>query len=167
MREEGPTPGPRLAPGSRVEDVDINGIMAMIPHRYPFLLIDRVSGIEAFARATGLKSVTVNEPFFAGHFPGHPIMPGVLVIEAMAQTATVLAVASLGEAVRGSPVYFMSVESARFRRPVLPGAQLRLEIEVLRNKLGVWKFGGQAFLDGGDTLAAEAQFSAKLLGGSG
>jgi 3-hydroxyacyl-[acyl-carrier-protein] dehydratase len=163
MREEGVPPGPPLQPGSPLADVDITGIMAMIPHRYPFLLIDRVTGLEAFRRATGLKNVTISEPFFAGHFPGHPIMPGVLVIEAMAQAATVLAIASLGPAVRGSPVYFMTVENGRFRKPIFPGDQLRLEIEVHRNRLGVWKFGGKATVDG--VLAAEAEFGAKILRG--
>lgn len=157
MREEG------AQPGSPIADVDIHGIMAMIPHRYPFLMIDRVTGIEAFRRATGFKNVTVNEPFFQGHFPGHPIMPGVLVVEAMAQAATVLAVASLGTGVRGSPVYFMTVDNGRFRKPVLPGDQLRLEIEVQRNRLGVWKFAGRALI--GDALAAEAEFGAKIMSG--
>lgn len=161
MREEGVPPEGPLAPGTPLADVDIQGIMAMIPHRYPFLLIDRVTGIEAFRCAVGWKNVTVSEPFFQGHFPDHPIMPGVLVIEAMAQAATVLAIGSLGRAVRGSPVYFMTVDNGRFRRPVLPGDQLRLEIEVQRNRLGVWKFAGRAMVEG--ALAAEAEFGAKIL----
>lgn len=150
-----------IAPGSALADVDIFGIMRMIPHRYPFLLIDRVVEIRAFERAVGIKNVTVNEPFFPGHFPTDPIMPGVLVIEAMAQAAAVLVVASLGPQAVGSGVYFMGIDNARFRRPVRPGDQLRLEVEVQRSKLGVWKFAGKAVVEG--RPAAEAEFSAKLL----
>ena len=116
-----------FAPGSELPDADINAIMRMIPHRYPFLLIDRVVEMRAFERAVGIKAVTINEWFFQGHFPGDPIMPGVLLIEAMAQTAAVLAVAGLGDDHQGHPVYFMSIDGARFRRPVRPGDQLRLE----------------------------------------
>ena len=135
-------------------------VMRMIPHRYPFLLVDRVVEMRAFESAVGIKTVTINEWFFPGHFPGDPIMPGVLLIEAMAQTAAVLAVAGLGTDQQGHPVYFMSIEGARFRRPVRPGDQLRIEITVLRNKMGVWKFAGKALVDG--TLAAEAEFNAKI-----
>lgn len=157
MNKQGETQGSPLA------DVDAVGIMRLIPHRYPFLLIDRVGEIEAFHRAVGIKSVTINEPFFPGHFPDHPIMPGVLLIEAMAQTAAVLVVASLGERAAGSPVYFMGIENARFRRPVRPGDQLRLEVVILRSRLGVSKFAGKALVDG--QVAAEAEFTAKLLNG--
>jgi 3-hydroxyacyl-[acyl-carrier-protein] dehydratase len=146
--------------GAELADADINTIMRMIPHRYPFLLIDRVVEMRAFECAVGLKAVTMNEWFFQGHFPTDPIMPGVLLIESMAQTAAVLAVAGLGPAHQGHPVYFMSIDSARFRRPVRPGDQLRIEITVLRNKLGVWKFDGKAVCAG--ALAAEAQFNAKI-----
>jgi 3-hydroxyacyl-[acyl-carrier-protein] dehydratase len=149
------------APGSALADVDISGIMRMIPHRYPFLLIDRVVEIAAFERAVGIKNVTINEPFFPGHFPTDPIMPGVLVVEAMAQSAAVLVVASLGPRALGSGVYFMGIDQARFRRPVRPGDQIRLEVETQRSKLGVWKFAGKAVVDG--RAAAEAEFSAKLL----
>lgn len=149
------------APGSILEDVDINGVMRLIPHRYPFLLVDRVTGLEAFKRATGIKNVTINEPFFQGHFPTDPIMPGVLLVEAMAQTAAVLVIASMGAAAAGSLVYFMSIDGARFRRPVRPGDRLELSIEVLRSKLGVSKFKGQASAAG--QLAAEAEFTAKIL----
>lgn len=149
-----------LTAGAELPDADINTIMRMIPHRYPFLLIDRVVEMRAFERAVGIKAVTMNEWFFAGHFPDDPIMPGVLIIEAMAQTAAVLAIAGLGPTHQGQPVYFMSVDGARFRRPVRPGDQLRLETTVLRNKMGVWKFDGKAHCDG--SLAAEAQFSAKI-----
>lgn len=147
--------------GSSLPDVDIAGILQLIPHRHPFLLVDRVLELEAFKRARGIKNVTVNEPFFPGHFPTDPIMPGVLIIEAMAQTAAVLVIASLGAAAAGSLVYFMGIESARFRRPVRPGDQLELGIEVLRSKLGVSKFKGRAMVDG--NLAAEAEFTAKIL----
>ena len=146
--------------GAVVPDADINAVMRMIPHRYPFLLVDRVVEMRAFEHAVGIKQVTINEWFFQGHFPSEPIMPGVLIVEAMAQTAAVLAVAGLGSAHAGRSVYFMSIDGARFRKPVRPGDQLRLEITVLRNKLGVWKFGGRAILDG--NVAAEAEFSAKI-----
>jgi 3-hydroxyacyl-[acyl-carrier-protein] dehydratase len=152
-----------VAPGSPLADVDVAGIMRLIPHRYPFLLIDRVVELTAFERAVGIKNVTVNEPFFPGHFPNDPIMPGVLVIEAMAQSAAVLAVASLGAGTEGSGVYFMSVDGARFRKPVRPGMQLRLEVVVQRSKLGVWKFAGKAVAEG--ETAAEAEFAAKLMRG--
>jgi 3-hydroxyacyl-[acyl-carrier-protein] dehydratase len=152
-----------LAAGSRLADVDIGGIMRLIPHRYPFLLVDRVIELHAFQRAVGIKNVTINEPFFRGHFPSEPIMPGVLLVETMAQTAAVLAVAGLGPAHEGRPVYFMGIEGARFRRPVRPGDQLRAEITVLRNRLGVWKFGARVTVDG--ELTAEAGFSAKIVTG--
>jgi 3-hydroxyacyl-[acyl-carrier-protein] dehydratase len=147
-------------PGAALPDADVNAVMRMIPHRYPFLLVDRVVGMRAFERATGIKQVTINEWFFQGHFPTDPIMPGVLLVEAMAQTAAVLAVAGLGSAHEGHSVYFMSIDGARFRRPVRPGDQIRLEVAVQRSKMGVWKFGGQAIVDG--SLAAEADFCAKI-----
>ena len=150
----------KVAPGTPLPDADINAVMRMIPHRYPFLLIDRVVEITAFERAVGIKQVTINEWFFQGHFPTDPIMPGVLLVEAMAQTAAVLAVAGLGAEHQGHSVYFMSIDGARFRRPVRPGDQVRLEIAVLRGKLGVWKFGGKAMVEG--SLAAEADFTAKI-----
>ncbi|MGD9511914.1 MAG: 3-hydroxyacyl-ACP dehydratase FabZ [Geminicoccaceae bacterium] len=149
-----------LPAGAELPDADINAIMRFIPHRHPFLLIDRVVEMRAAERAVGIKCVTMNEWFFVGHFPADPIMPGVLIVEAMAQTAAVLAVAGLGPTHQGHPVYFMSIDGARFRRPVRPGNQLRLETTVLRSKMGVWKFDGRARCDG--ELAAEAQFSAKI-----
>jgi 3-hydroxyacyl-[acyl-carrier-protein] dehydratase len=149
------------ATGSSLPDVDIAGIMRLLPHRYPFLLVDRVVEIEAFRRAVGIKNVTINEPFFPGHFPAEPIMPGVLLIEALAQTAAVLVIASIGEAAAGSPVYFMSIDDARFRRPVRPGDRLRLEVTILRSRLGVSKFAGKALVEG--EVAAEATFAAKLM----
>lgn len=148
-------------PGSRLPDIDTVGIMALIPHRYPMLLIDRVIEIEVGKRAVGIKNVTMNEPFFVGHFPHDPIMPGVFIIEAMAQSAAVLVVVGLGPGHGGNSVYFMSVDNARFRRPVRPGDQLQLEVIVQRSRLGVWKFTGRGTVGG--ELAAEAEFSAKII----
>ena len=139
---------------------DIHMIKRMIPHRYPFLMIDRVANIEVNRFAIGIKNVTVNEPHFEGHFPVRPVMPGVLIIEAMAQTSAVLVVESLGPQARGKLVYFMSIEGARFRRPVRPGDELHLEVQVERSRLGVWKFGGKATVGG--QVAADADFSAKI-----
>jgi 3-hydroxyacyl-[acyl-carrier-protein] dehydratase len=136
--------------------------MRLIPHRFPMLLIDRVIEITAFERAVGIKNVTINEPFFSGHFPNDPIMPGVLTIEAMAQTAAVLTIASSGAEVAGSRVYFMSIDEARFRRPVRPGDVLRLEVRQLRSRLGVYKYEGRAMVEG--ELVTEAAFGAKLIG---
>jgi 3-hydroxyacyl-[acyl-carrier-protein] dehydratase len=149
--------------GTPLEDLDHAGVMARIPHRYPMLLVDRVVELEAFKRAVGIKNVTHNEPFFPGHFPTDPIMPGVLIIESLAQTAAVLASSSLGARAHGSLVYFSSVEEARFRRPVRPGHQLRLEVLMLRYRMGVFKYQGRAMVAG--ELATEASFSAKVITG--
>lgn len=151
-----------IAPGTPLPDCDTGTIMRLIPHRFPMLLIDRVVEITAFERAVGIKNVTINEPFFSGHFPNDPIMPGVLTIEAMAQTAAVLTIASSGAEVAGSRVYFMSIDEARFRRPVRPGDVLRLEVRQLRSRLGVYKYEGRAMVDG--ELVTEAAFGAKLIG---
>ncbi len=134
--------------------------MKMIPHRYPFLLIDRVQDVVPETSATGIKNVTINEPFFAGHFPDKPIMPGVLVIESMAQTAAALVVSGLGPETEGKLVYFMSVESARFRKPVIPGDQLEIKVIKKQSRGKVWKFGGQAFVQ--NTLVAESGFTAMI-----
>ena len=147
--------------GTRLEDYDIGAIRRMLPHRYPFLMIDRVVDVEAELRATGIKNVSSNEPHFTGHFPEHPVMPGVLIIEAMAQTAAVLVIATLGEVARGKLVYFMTIDQARFRRPVVPGDQLRIQVDKQQRRLGVWKFAGRATVDG--QLAAEALISAKIM----
>jgi 3-hydroxyacyl-[acyl-carrier-protein] dehydratase len=147
--------------GVRVADLDAEAIHRLIPHRYPFLMIDRVVEILADTSAIGIKNVTVNESFFQGHFPGHPIMPGVLIVEAMAQTAAALVVASVGADAEGKLVYFMAIEQARFRRPVLPGDQLRIKVVKQQKKLSVWKFHGHAAVDG--KTAAEAVFSAKIM----
>ena len=140
---------------------DIGQIMEMIPHRYPFLLIDKIREIVKAEYAIGVKNVSMNEWFFAGHFPGHPVMPGVLIIEAMAQTAAVMVVETLGPETAGKLVYFMSIEEARFRKPVEPGDILELKVTRLRGRPTVWKCRGEATVDG--TLVAEAQFTAMIL----
>lgn len=140
--------------------IDIHGIQRMIPHRYPFLMIDRVVNLVANVKATGVKSVTINEPFFQGHFPSDPIMPGVLIVEAMAQTAAVLVVATLGPEREGSLVYFMSVDSARFRKPVVPGDRLLVHVEKERQRGNVWKFSAKAEVDG--MIVADATYAAMI-----
>ncbi len=132
-------------------------IQNILPHRFPFLLLDRITEIQPNAKAVGLKNVTINEPFFQGHFPDYPIMPGVLVIEAMAQVAGILAFHS---GAKGKSVFFMSIEKAKFRKPVIPGDQLRIEVNVLQHRSNVWKFSGQTFVD--TRLVAEAEFTAMV-----
>lgn len=141
---------------------DLEQIMRILPHRYPFLLIDKVIDIEAFEAATGVKNVTFNEPQFQGHFPGTPILPGVMIVEAMAQTAAVLVGASMGIDDDDLLVYFMSIDSCKFRRKVVPGDVLHMKVTKLRGKPGgkAWKFKGVATVDG--ELAAEADFMAML-----
>ena len=141
--------------------IDIEGIIKMIPHRYPFLLIDRVQDVVPKASATGIKNVTINEPFFQGHFPNKPIMPGVLIIESMAQTAAVLVVSGLGSETQGKLVYFMSVESARFRKPVIPGDRLEIKVIKRQTRGSVWKFEGQAYVQ--NILVAESGFTAMIV----
>ncbi|MDX2221415.1 MAG: 3-hydroxyacyl-ACP dehydratase FabZ [Rhodospirillaceae bacterium] len=143
------------------QTIDIHGIMRMLPHRYPFLLIDRVIDLVPGESATGVKNVSINEPFFPGHFPARPVMPGVLIVEAMAQTAAVVVVASLGAGAEGKLVYFMTIENARFRKPVEPGDQLHLVCKKERARLGVWRFSGEARV--GDAVVAEATFSAMIM----
>jgi 3-hydroxyacyl-[acyl-carrier-protein] dehydratase len=152
-------PSARCAEGGC--EIDVQRIMQMIPHRHPFLMIDRVVNVVANLRATGIKNLSINESFFQGHFPSRPVMPGVLVIEAMAQTAAVLVVHTLGADSEGKLVYFMSVDHARFRRPVFPGDQLAVHVVKQRNRGNVWKFEGQAKV--GDHLMAEAVFAAMIL----
>lgn len=142
------------------EEVDIRGIMQMIPHRYPFLMIDKVIDIVPNQSATGIKCVTVAEPHFQGHFPMQPIMPGVLIVEAMAQTAAILVVQSTGLVSQGKVVYFMSIENARFRKPVVPGDVLHLHVETQRHRGNVWKMSGTAEVEG--RVAAEATFTAMI-----
>jgi 3-hydroxyacyl-[acyl-carrier-protein] dehydratase len=134
-----------------------NEILKLLPHRYPFLLVDRILDIDPKVKATGLKNVTFNEPFFQGHFPDNPIMPGVLIVEAMAQVSGILAFKSGAE---GDVIYFMSIEKAKFRKPVVPGDQLRFEVSILQQRKKVWKFSGQTFVD--DKVVAEAEFTAMV-----
>lgn len=136
-------------------------IMEMIPHRYPFLLIDRVDQIVVGETAVGIKAVSINESYFQGHFPREPVMPGVLIIEAMAQTAAVLVVSTLGEEAEGKLVYFMTVDHARFRRPVVPGDLMSIHVTKLQNRRNVWKFRAEARVD--DAIAAEATYAAMIL----
>lgn len=138
--------------------MNVNEIMQYLPHRYPFLLVDRVLEFEANKRIVGLKNVTMNEPFFQGHFPGNPIMPGVLTIEAMAQTAGILAIKSAGKGKMN--VYFMSIEKAKFRRPIVPGDQVRLEVEVIQQRGNIWRLAGKAMVDG--NAASDAEFTAMM-----
>ncbi|HJN25359.1 MAG TPA: 3-hydroxyacyl-ACP dehydratase FabZ [Rhodospirillales bacterium] len=145
----------------KVEDIDIVRIMDMIPHRYPFLMIDKITEVIPDVSAIGIKNVTINEPFFQGHFPGHPVMPGVLIIEAMAQTSGVLVIETMGAQSEGKLVYFMSVDKARFRKPVTPGDTLSILVTKVQNRGPVWKFNGEARV--GDTLMAEATFAAMIV----
>ena len=149
------------APGTVVETLDIARILRAIPHRYPFLMIDRVVDLITNQSAIGIKNVSVNESFFQGHFPNHPVMPGVLIIEAMAQTAAILVVETLGPDAAGRVVYFMSVEGAKFRRPVVPGDQLRIHCVKQRNRGNVWKFTASAKVDGVEV--AEATYAAMIM----
>ena len=141
---------------------DIEHIQRLLPHRYPFLLVDRVCDIDGYKSARGIKNVTMNEPHFQGHFPGKPIMPGVTIVEAMAQTAGVMVGTALELADRNMLIYFMSIERCKFRRMVVPGDVLEMKITTLRGKPGgkVWKFAGRATVEG--DLAAEAEFSAMM-----
>jgi 3-hydroxyacyl-[acyl-carrier-protein] dehydratase len=140
--------------------LDIRRVMAALPHRYPMLLIDRVESLDPEKGIVAIKAVTINEPFFQGHFPGRPIMPGVLIVEALAQAAGVLAVEALGLAGSGKLVYFMAIENAKFRTPVEPGVLLRLDVEFVQKRASVCKFAGRASVDG--KLAAEASFTAMI-----
>jgi len=140
--------------------MDLAGVMAALPHRYPMLLVDRVESLDLDRSIVAIKAVTINEHFFQGHFPGRPIMPGVLIVEAMAQAAGVLAVQSLGLAGSGKLVYFMAIEGAKFRAPVEPGVLLRLEVEFVQKRSTVCKFAGRALVDG--KVVAEAQFTAMI-----
>ena len=140
--------------------LDIRAVMAALPHRYPMLLVDRVEEIVPDERIAAIKAVTINEPFFQGHFPGRPIMPGVLIVEALAQAAGVLAVQSLGLAGSGKLVYFMAIDGAKFRTPGSTGVLLRLEVEFVQKRASVCKFAGRALIDG--KLAAEANFTAMI-----
>ncbi|MEA2742106.1 MAG: 3-hydroxyacyl-[acyl-carrier-protein] dehydratase [Acetobacteraceae bacterium] len=147
--------------GKTIELIDIHRIMHDIPHRYPFLMLDRVVDVVLNVSAVGVKNVSVNEHFFQGHFPNHPVMPGVMIIESMAQTAAVLVVETLGPNAAGKLVYFMSIEGAKFRRPVVPGDQLRVHIVKERSRGNVWRFHAIARVDG--VAVAEATYSAMIM----
>jgi len=153
-------PGGAADPASAGGPLDIRRVMAALPHRYPMLLVDRVEELVPNERIAAIKAVTMNEGFFQGHFPGRPVMPGVLIVEALAQAAGVLAVESLGLANSGKLVYFMSIDEAKFRAPVEPGVLLRLEVEFVQKRARVCKFAGRALVDG--QLAAEAKFMAMI-----
>jgi len=140
--------------------IEIKEIMHVLPHAYPFLLVDRIIEVDPGKRIVGIKNVTYNEPFFPGHFPGQPIMPGVLIIEAMAQTAGILVFKSLPKEQYKTPVYFLGVDNVRFRKPVIPGDQLRLELEITKHRQSIWGFKGKALVDG--KLVAEGELLAML-----
>jgi 3-hydroxyacyl-[acyl-carrier-protein] dehydratase len=144
-----------------LSQLDIVGIMELIPHRYPMILVDRVVDIVPGDSCTGIKNVTINEGFFQGHFPRRPVMPGVMIVESMAQTAAILVVKTLGEDAKGKLVYFMTVDNARFRRPVTPGDSMRVHVKRLQQRRNVWKFSGQVKVD--DVLVAEAEFAAMIM----
>ncbi len=144
-----------------MSDIDITRVMQMIPHRYPMLMIDRVVNVVRGESAIGIKNVTINEHFFQGHFPQRPVMPGVLIIESMAQTAAVLVVATLGAEAEGKLVYFMTVDEARFRKPVTPGDTAYIHVNKVRQRGNVWKFKGEAKVN--DILCAEATYAAMIL----
>jgi 3-hydroxyacyl-[acyl-carrier-protein] dehydratase len=139
-------------------------IQAILPHRYPFLLVDRIEELEIGKRVIGIKNVTVNEPFFEGHFPGRPIMPGVLIIEAMAQVGGVLAFKSANQSGGAKLVYFMGIDKAKFRKPVLPGDRLRFVVDVLRARHPYWKMRGEAYVE--DSLVCEAELMAMVTDGT-
>lgn len=147
-----------------LETADVRRLMELLPHRPPMLLIDRMIDIVPNQSATGVRGVSVNEPFFAGHFPGQPIMPGVLIVEAMAQTAGALVMHSLNQKAGEQIVYFMSIDSARFRHPVVPGDLLLLPVKLQRARKPVWRFAGEAYVNG--KLCAEAEFTAMIAGGN-
>ncbi|NIJ42716.1 3-hydroxyacyl-[acyl-carrier-protein] dehydratase [Parvibaculum indicum] len=145
----------------RPDSADINRVMELLPHRYPMLMIDRIVDMKDDEFAIGIKSVTNNEPFFQGHFPGNPVMPGVLIVEAMAQTAGALVINSLGTEGSNQLVYFMTVDKARFRKPVVPGDRLEIHVTKIRSRGAVWKYHGEGKVDG--VLVAEADFGAMIV----
>ena len=146
---------------AKLGTADIRRVMEMIPHRYPMLMIDKVVDMVADRSATGIKNVTINEPYFQGHFPSRPVMPGVMIIEAMAQTAAVLVVHTLGPKAEGKLVYFMTIDAARFRKPISPGDTMRIHVVKQKRRGNVWKFNAQVKVDG--HLVAEANYAAVIL----
>lgn len=153
MADETNTPG-------EMQTADIMRVMQLLPHRYPMLLIDRIVDINGDKSATGIKNVTINEPHFQGHFPEMPVMPGVLIVEAMAQTAGAVVMNNMGAVADTKTVYFMTIDGARFRKPVVPGDVLELHVEMIRSRGPVWKYSGKAMVEG--ALVAEAEFSAMI-----
>ena len=141
--------------------MDVTAIEAILPHRYPFLLVDRVIAIEPMKKLVGVKCVTVNENFFNGHFPGHPVMPGVLILEALAQAGGLLVKFSLTEDTTDKVTYLMAIDNARFRKPVVPGDRMELHVEIVKQKGAIWKTNGKAFVDG--EVVAEADYMAMLV----
>ncbi len=153
-----------MAEGSQANELgsaDIARVMKLLPHRYPFLMIDRIIKMDADNSGIGLKNVTINEPFFQGHFPEYPVMPGVLLIEGLAQTAGALAASSLGQDYLAHVVYFMGIDKAKFRKPVVPGDQLEYHVKKIRSRGRVWRFYGEAKVDG--KVVAEAEISAMIV----
>ncbi|MCB9973143.1 MAG: 3-hydroxyacyl-ACP dehydratase FabZ [Rhodospirillales bacterium] len=149
-----------MAESTHTEPIDINRIMKMIPHRYPILLVDRILEYVPGKSAIGLKNVSMNEPHFVGHFPQKPIMPGVLIVEAMAQTSGLLVVQTLGKEAEGKLVYFMSIDDAKFRKPVVPGDSMYIHVQQVQNRRNIWKFKCEARVEG--CLCAEATVTAML-----
>ena len=145
----------------KIIPIDVQRIKELIPHRYPFLLVDLIKSLVPYESAVGIKNVSINESFFQRHFPERPVMPGVLIIEAMAQTAGCLVVESLGKQSEGKLVYFMSIENARFRKPVVPGDRLIINVEKTRERGNVFKVGGKVYVD--EIVVAEASFSAMIV----
>jgi 3-hydroxyacyl-[acyl-carrier-protein] dehydratase len=144
---------------TKLETLDIQKVLSLLPHRYPFLMVDRIINVDGDNSAIGIKNVTVNEPFFAGHFPGMPIMPGVLLIEGMAQTAGAICIAARGDQ-RPQVVYFMTIDDAKFRKPVIPGDTIEYHVKKVRNRGNIWKFSAEAMVGG--TKVAEATISALI-----
>lgn len=148
-------------PSPQLASADIARVMQLLPHRYPFLLVDRIHSMDRDESCVGIKNVTINEPFFQGHFPGFPVMPGVLIIEGLAQTAGALCVHSLGEGYKPQLVYFMGIDRAKFRKPVLPGDQLEFHVKKIRSRGRAWRFRGEAIVSG--AVVAEAEISAMIV----